>query len=189
MLYYSLLPLILLIVWYGFHVYSRRKLLIKYLKQPAYLAFIPIYSDYKISIFTNCKKSGLVGMLCRIIGIIGIIGVLLWQMYSMLVLMTHIFGIMANTYTQPSQLPQQIALYAFIGIWIIGIAARLLTAKRLNKYFGRNRTILDFIGMISPTVQFTVLALSRKTVFIMDKDIEDMSNEEFRIYCALTDDK
>jgi hypothetical protein len=149
---------------------------------------IPFYTNIQLHNNMGVKNLNITGMAFRIIGFLILAGTVLHQTYHNLVQMTHAYGILLGYYT-PVDYSEIWNVLSTIGASciLVGFSLRLFTIRRFNMFFSGDG-ILSLIGMFAPSVYYMILALSKKYVYLPNKPVDQMSREEYQMYCAMSNE-
>lgn len=149
---------------------------------------IPGYSSYHLSDSLNTKKFYLFGTALRIGGVMLMAAVLVWQYYMSMVQLTHMYGLLFQTYT-PKDYSVLWSILSYTGVLLIvaGCVVRWVQAKRMMPYFS-NPGWMNVLFAIEPTLYYVAMTFSKKVLYIMNKNPKYMSSEEYQIYCALLEE-
>lgn len=172
-----------------FRMIAQAFFLKKHMKKPIKEGCIPFWTNIKLHNLFGVGKLNYIGLALRVVGVALMIGTLIWQYYESMVQLTHMYGLLLQTYTPTDySLLWQIMSWGGIILMVAGIGCRLVTIKRIFKYFGVNSKLMQFLGMVEPTLYYVFLSLSHKARFILDKPTKQMSREEYELYCALSEE-
>lgn len=151
-------------------------------------AIVPVASHVIVSEKLGMKNQAIICSVFRIIGAILFFGAWIVQYYLSQYYMTHFYGIMLGNFTVPDY-GDLWNILSTIGalVGVFGIAGRLMICKKFSRLFGCSSKLVNFIGMLFPSVYETYLALSKKYVWLMHRPTHQMTSEEYAMYCAMLD--
>lgn len=177
--------LVICIVIYAITVIPRCVLIKRKLPLKWYIGLIPIYSHIKIGQMLGQDKLTYAGVALRLVGGGAAISVLAIQYYLTLVTLTHFYGAWLGNYT----VSNNETLWMFLStvsvlVYVVGLGARLLWSKKISSLFAIRDVALNVCGMVFPCIFELILACSKR-VLVSNKDIKDMTREEYEMYCRL----
>jgi hypothetical protein len=151
-------------------------------------AIIPVGSHIFMAERIGLKREAFICSVLRIVGLILCAGTLLAQYYLSQYYMTHFYGIMLGNFSVPDY-GNLWNILSTIGalVGVFGIAGRLIVCKKLSRLFGCTNKLVNFIGMLFPSIYELYLSLSRKYVWLMQRPTHHMTSEEYAMYCAMLD--
>lgn len=160
----------------------------KHLNQSFKTGCIPFVTNIRLYKRFGLSKINIIGMVLRIAGFVLMLGILIAQYYFSLLQMTHMYGLLLRTYT-PTDYTVLWNVLSWTGVALIiaGCTCRLLMIKKFSKYFSMTGFV-NFLGMVEPGLYFAVMSISRKVNFIMNKSTRQMSQEEYMLYCSLSEE-
>lgn len=148
---------------------------------------IPGVASYRLSAKHGAKREYILGTILRVGGAVLMVAILFWQYYQNLVQLTHMYGLLFQTY-EPVDYSVVWSILSYTGVLMIlaGMVLRYFAAQHAAPFFNAPKW-MSVVCAIEPAFYYVYMAASKKVLYVMLKNPKYMSSEEYQMFCVLSE--